>query len=65
MRACFTSYDEKFREAGDFWTRNQSFMLQLIENWDFQKLIIQNESYRWNEQTDRVLEFIRKLVLNF
>jgi thymidylate kinase len=56
---CGLYCDEDFIEAGKFWTRNQEFVFDIVQNWKIPKLIIKNKDYQWEEYRDRIYDFLK------
>ena len=55
---CGLYTDNDFIEAGNFWTRNQNFVFNIVQGWDIPKLIIRNEDHKWEEYRNRIIDFL-------
>lgn len=55
---CGLYTDNDFIEAGKFWTRNQNFVFNIVQEWDIPKLVIKNEKYQWKEYQNRIFDFL-------
>lgn len=55
---CGLYSENDFIEAGKFWTRNQDFVFNIVQEWDIPKLIIKNVDYNWEEYRNRIIDFL-------
>jgi thymidylate kinase len=56
---CGLYTDEDIIEAGKFWTRNQEFIFDIVQNWEITKLIIENKDHQWEEYRERINNFLK------
>lgn len=57
---CGLYTDNDFIEAGHFWTKNQDFIFNIVQEWEIPKLIIKNEKYNWEDYENKVNHFLEK-----
>ena len=56
--------DDDFREAGLLWEGSQTFVKSIVDRLEIPKLIIENIDYRWDEYSNRIVEFISDNIHN-
>jgi thymidylate kinase len=56
---CGLFTDEDFVKAGEFWSANQEFVYQIVQEWEIPKLVIRNKDYRWDEYIREITEFLQ------
>ncbi|WP_211748662.1 hypothetical protein [Paenibacillus sp. Marseille-Q4541] len=57
---CGLYTDHDFIEAGKFWTKNQDFVFNIVQQWDIPKLVIKNVDYNWEEYRSRIIDFLKQ-----
>lgn len=65
QKRCGLYTENDFIEAGKFWTRNQDFVYNIVQEWSIPKLIIRNENYEWEKYRNRTIEFLGRLEKAF